>query len=155
MSKNAFGIQRPISRSLLIQLRVFGVIFLGMLAALVYDGVTGQVTWLWAALGLALGLVIGGVLSRMYALTYDEEARHVVGRIDWVGGVILLLYLVFVSLRGRMFTPLIDAAQLAGFLLAVSAGTLLGRLVGTSRGVWRVLRAWGLARGDENARTDA
>ena len=137
---------RPISRNLLIQLRVFGIIFLGMLAVLVYDALIGAITVLEVAGGLVLGFAIGVVLSRTYTLSYDEEAQHVAGRIDWVGGVILLLYIGFSIFRGRIFTPLVDASQLAGFLLAVSAGTMLGRLVGTGRGVWRVLRAWGLAR---------
>ncbi len=86
----------------------------------------------------------------------DKAKTWTVGRtafpkIDWVGGVILLLYIGFSVFRGQIFTPLINASQLAGFLpavSAVSAGTMLGRLVGTSRGVRRVLRAWGLERGD-------
>ena len=91
---------RPISRNLLIQLRVFGVIFLGMLAVLVYDALIGAVTVLAVAGGLVLGFAIGVVLSRTYTLSYDEEAQHVAGRIDWVGGVILLLYIGFSIFRG-------------------------------------------------------
>ena len=146
---------RPVSKKLLLQLRAFGIIFLGMLAVLVYDALIGTVAVLAVAGGLILGFAIGVVLSRTYTLSYDEEAQGVVGRIDWVGGVILLLYIGFSIFRGQIFTPLVDASQLAGFLLAVSAGTMLGRLVGTSRGVWRVLRAWGLARSNEGTPTDS
>lgn len=88
--------------------------------------------------------MIGILVSRMYRLSYDEEARQVAGRIDWVGGVILLLYIVFAIFRNRLFTPFVEASQLAGFFISLSAGTMFGRLVGTGRGIRRVLVAWGL-----------
>lgn len=136
--------RKPVSRRLLLQLRIFGLIFLLMLGVLAYDVATGQVTVFWSLGGLVLGIVLGVVVSRMYSLSYDEAEQQVAGRIDWVGGVILLLYLTFAVFRNQLFAPFVDASQLAGFGLAVSAGTMLGRLVGTGRGIRRVLVAWGL-----------
>lgn len=139
--------RKPISRRLLVQLRIFGVIFLVMLGVLIYDVARGQLSVGTGAGGLALGLVLGVLVSRMYRLSYDEEEGQVAGRIDWVGGVILLLYVTFAFFRNTLFGPWVDAAQLAGFGLSVSAGTMLGRLVGTRRGIRRVLEAWGLRGG--------
>lgn len=136
--------RRGVSRRLLTQLRIFGLIFLVMLGVLVYDVIQGLVSVPAGLGGLALGVLLGVIVSRMYRLSYDEEEQQVAGRIDWVGGVILLLYIAFAVFRNQLFAPLVDAAQLAGFGLSVSAGTMLGRLVGTSRGIRRVLVAWGL-----------
>ena len=133
--------RKHVAKRLLVQLRIFGIIFLVMLGVLFYDVVQGKVSLPLAAGGLALGLLVGVVLSRMYRLAYDEQEQQVAGRIDWVGGVILLLYVAFAFSRNLLFGQLVDAAQLAGFGLGISAGTMLGRLVGTSRGIRRVLVA--------------
>ncbi len=138
--------RKVVSRKLLTQLRIFGLIFLAMLAVLVYDVVTGQVSALLGSGGIGFGLLIGMIVSRMYRLSYDAEEQQVAGRIDWVGGAILLAYMVFAVFRQQLLTPLVDASQLAGFGLSVSAGTMLGRLIGTGRGIRRVLLAWGLRR---------
>lgn len=136
--------RKVISRRLLAQLRIFGLIFLVMVGLLVYDMAKGLVSLPVGLGGLVLGLLIGVIVSRMYRLSYDEEEQQVAGRIDCVGGAILLLYIAFAIFRNQLFAPFVEAAQLAGFGLSVSAGTMLGRLVGTSRRIRRVLVAWGL-----------
>lgn len=109
-----------VSRRLLMQLRIFGLIFLVMLGLLAYDMAKGLVSLPVGLGGLMLGLLIGVIVSRMYRLSYDEEQQQVAGRIDWVGGAILLLYIAFAIFRNQLFAPFVEAAQLAGFGLGVS-----------------------------------
>lgn len=119
-----------------------------MLVVLIIDLARGLISFPLTAAGLAVGLVVGVIVSRMYRLRYDEDARRVMGQIDGVGVAILLAYIVFVFTRNQLFAGWTEGANVAAFSLSVTAGTMLGRLVGTAQGIRRVLTAWGVATGN-------
>lgn len=44
---------------------------------------------------LLVSTVIGWVVNRMYRLEWDVQEDKVVSRMDWLGSIILVSYLVF------------------------------------------------------------
>ncbi len=120
---------------------MYSVVFVIMLGIAVYNVARGDLS-LW------LGIGVGLVISRMFRLSWDEESSTVISRIDWLGGAILAAYVLFALFRNRLFSHWVSGPALAAFTLSLVAGTMLGRVFGTVRGIRRILRAWrlGLAR---------
>jgi hypothetical protein len=128
------------------RLRLYGIIFLVMLVVIIVDVVRNLISIPLALLALAIGTVIGLLLGRMYRLSWDEIETKVIARIDWLGGIILVLYILFAIFRNRLFGQWVTGAALGAFTLSLTAGTMLGRVVSTSSGIRRVLAAWGYER---------
>ncbi len=74
----------------------------------------------------------------------DEKTNSVLSRVDWVGGVILLLYIIFLVYRNRLAAPWVAQSYLGAFTLSISAGIMLGRIPGTLRGIWKLMAALSL-----------
>jgi len=137
-------IRQHVDRRILIQLRIFTIIFLVMVGVVVADLLRNKLSLNLALVGILIGIVLGGVRSRMYCFSWDEQAMKVVARIDLIGGIILALYLAFMVGRNWLFEYWLQATTIAAFGLAVSAGTMFGRVLGTSRGVQKILQAVGV-----------
>jgi uncharacterized membrane protein len=135
-----------VDRRLHTRLRLYAVIFLIMLVIVIVDIVRGFVSVPLALLGLAIGTILGLVLGRMYRLSWDGAGSKVIAQIDWLGGVILGLYIVFAIFRNQLFGHWVTGAVLGAFTLSLTAGTMLGRVVSTAHGIRRLLAAWGYER---------
>jgi hypothetical protein len=99
--------------------------------------------------GILLGLVVGIVVSRKYRLSWDEQSMQVVAQVDWVGGIILAVYVLFILGREWIFGHWIPAVSLTVFCLCVSAGSMIGQLVGAERGVAFAMQAIGMGNTEE------
>lgn len=93
-----------------------------------------------------MGLVLGIVVSRMYRLSWDEQTTKVVAQIDWIGGVILGLYITFIFFRDWFFGHWLQGATLVEFGLCISAGLMLGRVLGARRGISITLQSLGVMK---------
>ena len=133
-----------VERKLLFRLRIFAVIALVMLIAVAVSTWRSQIDPWWTFGSLIGGTLVGLFVSRMFRLSWDEAGSAVVGRIDWVGGVILALYLVFALGRTWLFGHWLEGATLAAVTLSLSAGVMVGRVLGMRRGVRKILSAWGV-----------
>ncbi len=131
-----------VQRSLLLRMRLFALIFLGMLVIMVVDVVRAGWVSVFPVIGaIVVGGVIGMIASRIFALSWDLDARKVVGRIDVAGVVILVLYLVFSIFRSRIVGSFVQGELLGAVSIALLAGVFVGQLVGTARGIARVFRS--------------
>lgn len=142
----------PTRRSLLdsrlrLQLRLFLLLCVVMLVLSIWHVAQDGVSPLWLLAGLLPGFGLGVLLSRTKVLGWDADQRSVVGRSDALGIAILVLYLIFVlvlrdDLVGRWTH---NAAATSVVSLAMTAATMLSRVVITMRGVRDVLRAAGIS----------
>lgn len=144
-------LRENLSRRLLFRLRVFVVIWLATVLVIAINVFRFDVSIGPVVTGILLGLVIGIIVSRKYRLSWDEESAQVIAQVDWVGGIILAAYILLIIGRKWIFGHWIHAAPLAVFCLCISAGSLLGRFVGTASGVRHLLQACGIgnSRGGE------
>ncbi len=112
-----------------------------MLAVIAYEILNDSVSIAWALGGILIGVGVGTLVSRMYRLSWDEKTNHVIGRIDWIGAIILICYLIFTFTRTSYLSQYIQGTLLSALILSINAGTMLGRVITTDHGIKKILRA--------------
>jgi drug/metabolite transporter (DMT)-like permease len=131
---------RPVSRAIVIQVVVVSVLALVVLAVAVTRLVQGTLGLGWAVGGLLGGAVVGVVASRMKRMKWDERTGRAISKIDWLGGVILVCFLVAQLARSWVLGHWAEGVALTTLGLCVTAGTLAGQVLGTRRAVRAVHR---------------
>ena len=94
-----------------------------------------------AFIGFLVGFLAGLFLSRMYRLDWNEETTKVVSQLDLIGRIILAAYVLFMVGRNWILGYWVPASDLMGFVLCFTAGTMIGRVGATRRGIRLVLYA--------------
>lgn len=128
-----------VDRPIRIRVRIYALIFVVLAVIVVVEAVGLGVRSVLPVLAcLAGGLLVGGVASRMFRISWDAVSGRVIGRLDVVGGVVLVGYVLFSVFRTRLVGLWLegDVAGVAG--LAALAGVMAGQVLGTRRGVRRV-----------------
>jgi len=130
---------RHIDRRLLLRLSIFLVIALGIVGIVLFDILSGELSWWLAVLGFVAGLLVGYVLGRLLTVKWHEGKRKAVTEMDIAGfvalGVYILLRLSENWLLGHWFT----GAALSTLSLAVLGGALFGRFLGLRMSVMRLI----------------
>lgn len=139
--KDKQAIKEYTDSRLIKRLRIYLIITFIMLLVIAFEVIISSFTILTAIIGIAIGFLVGRIISRIYHLSWDEETHNVIGRVDWIGGIILVSYLVFVFTRAHYLGYWIHGTPLFAFILSLTAGTLLGRVMGTRRGIKKILKA--------------
>jgi hypothetical protein len=142
-------LSKYLDQRLIKRLRIYTLVMVFMLLVIIYEVLTGTFSISWALGGILIGLGIGTLVSRMYHLSWDEETSNVIGQIDWIGGIILICYLIFVFTRAHYLSYWVQGPPLMGLVFSLTAGTMLGRVMSTERGIKRILRTWNIL-GDEH-----
>jgi hypothetical protein len=123
------------------------VIFLvALVAALVETIRVGGLGWLVVLAGLVVGGLLGLLATRMNRLEWDGFAQKVVGKIDALGLVILVLYVVFSVFRSRLVHLWVHGPISGATSLAVLAGLMLGQVYGIRFGLRRLAQELGVHR---------
>jgi hypothetical protein len=136
-SHNAEFIDDRLIKRLRIYMTIMGI----MLVVIIFEIIMGNFSIAWALGGILVGLGVGVLISRMYHLSWDEETNNVIGRIDWIGGAILILYLVFVFSRTYYLSYWVQGTPLLALVFSITAGTMLGRVLSTEHGINKILTA--------------
>jgi hypothetical protein len=135
-------ISKHLDPRLIKRLRIYTLIMVFMLLVIIYEVIAGTFSVPWALGGILIGLGIGTLVSRMYHLSWDEKTSNVIGQIDWIGGIILICYLIFVFTRVHYLSYWIQGPPLMGLVFSLTAGTMLGRVLSTEHGIKRILKTW-------------
>lgn len=144
-----------VHRSLRVQVRIFLVIFTITLILTFERVVTGHVNALWAVAGFAAGLVIGVILARSKPLAWDATSQQVVASNTVIATVLLVLYLIFVIVKGDILDAWFHNARIVGVTgMAITCGIMWGRLRATFHGIRGVLGTADLPPGADDANTD-
>ncbi len=133
-------LQKYLDRRLFTRLRLLTILSLIMLVIIAFEVLENKFNIPLALSGILLGLVVGIIASRMYHLSWDEETSKVIGRIDWIGAIILLLYIIFMIARILLLGYLVQGAPLFTTTLSITAGAMMGRIVGTRHGIHKILK---------------
>ncbi len=120
-------------------LRLFLVISALLLAVVIYETIHDHANVGYVALGLIAGIALGTVLSRMYKISWDHDAQRATYRIDIVGGIVLGLYVVFSLFRGNLVGFLAPGQSAAAMSMALLAGAMYGRVLGSGRTIVKVV----------------
>lgn len=147
------AVRRYVSRSIRFRVRLYVVVFA---IALVGAGVgtirIGGVAIWFALAGLLVGVTVGVLASRITRLRWDSFARRVVGKIDAVGAIVLVSYLLLAVYRSRIVDIWVHGPTGAATSLAVLAGMMAGQVLGIQYGLSRLYRA-AMAHGELGIRS--
>ena len=122
---------RWVSRAIVVQVAMVAVVALVVLVLAALHLVDGALGPGWAVGGLLGGLVVGLVASRSKRMVWDERTGTVVARTDWIGSVILLCFIAAQVARGWLLGHWAEGVALTTLGLCVTAGTLIGQVLGT------------------------
>jgi hypothetical protein len=139
--KKRSEVTQSIDRRLIVRLRIYIIVMLFMFAVIVYEVLQGRFSIQFAISGIIFGLVVGIIVSRMYNLSWDEEANNVIGSIDTIGAVILVSYLIFIFTKSYFLGYVVQGASLFAIIIGITAGTMLGRVLATRHGINEILKA--------------
>jgi hypothetical protein len=143
--KSKSRVAEYIDDRLIKRLRIYMIIMGIMLVVIIFEIIMGSFSIAWALGGILVGLGVGVLISRMYRLSWDEETNNVIGRIDWIGGAILILYLIFVFSRTYYLSYWVQGTPLLALVFSITAGTMLGRVMSTEHGIKKILTALNLS----------
>jgi hypothetical protein len=133
-----------VHRKLLFRLRRLTLFFLVIMGIIIYELVTYDVPSYIPVIGFVIGMVIGlSINPRMHNISWDAEASKAVTKMDRLGIIILVLYLLFAIFRTWIFSYWLHGYILTVFSLSVAAGGMLGRVYSTRQKIRQILKAEG------------
>jgi uncharacterized membrane protein len=94
--KESYSKAQNIDSRIIKRLRIYLLVMFILLVVIVFEVLNGRFSILFSISGIFMGLLIGIIVSRVYNLSWDEETNNVIGKIDWIGAVILVCYLIFI-----------------------------------------------------------
>jgi hypothetical protein len=144
VKKSKSAVAEYIDDRLIKRLRIYLSIMAIMIVVIISEILMGNFSIAWALGGILVGLGVGVLISRMYRLSWDEETNNVIGRIDWIGAIILIIYLIFVFSRTYYLSYWVQGTPLLALVFSITAGTMLGRVMSTEHGIKKILTALNL-----------
>lgn len=128
-----------INKRLQIQLRLYFLITLILLGLLIYNFAKGSISLEYGILGVGAGIIIGIIASRMYHISWNSDANKVVGKLDRLGVIILIGYILFEVFREHIVSYFTHGAQVGAVGFAILAGVMFGRILGMRGKIIKVL----------------
>ncbi len=133
-------LEKHLDKKLKNRMRWYFVLSFLLLGVVGYEILFGMVTVGFALLGVVMGIFLGVGVARMFHLSWDHDAKKIVSRLDAFGIVILVLYIAFVIVRRQIIGYFFYASMVGGMSMAISAGVMIGRVVGTRGKILKILK---------------
>jgi len=141
MKRNESSESQYIDPRIIKRLRIYMIIAMVILFVIIFEVSQGIFNVLLTIAGVFVGMMIGIIVSRMFHISWDEESNIVISNIDWIGAVILVFYIIFTLTRTYFLGYWIEGTPLFATILSLTAGTMLGRIIGTRHVVNKILKA--------------
>jgi uncharacterized membrane protein YraQ (UPF0718 family) len=130
-----------VHRKLLFRLRRLAIFFIVVASIIIYELLTYDVAAYIPVIGFVAGIIIGLLINhKMHNISWDAEASKAVTKMDRIGIVILIVYLLFAIFRRWIFSYWLEGYTLTVFSLSVAAGGILGRLYSTRKKIRDILK---------------
>lgn len=121
-------------------LRLFLLISVVLVIVVIVESIRFHAVIWQVVLGLLVGIILGSLFARMYKISWDKDAQHVTSRIDLYGVGVLLLYVVFELFRDTIVHVFTHSESVPAISLALLAGTMYGRVIGSGRVIMKILK---------------
>lgn len=146
------GVAPYVHKKLLFRLRRLAVFFLVVTGILIYEISKNYIKAYLALGGFIIGFTIGYLAGkRMHKISWDQETSKVVGKMDRIGIIILITYILFSVTRRWIFSHWLEGYTLSAFVLSISCGAIISRLWFVRRKIRETLKKAGrLYPGKEN-----
>src|SRR5664279_5358280 len=97
-----------LDKKLRFRIRMYFVISIILLGIVIYEIVLGKETGILSLIGLAVGSCIGILTARIFLLSWDKDAKKVISRLDVIGGIIIVFYIVLAIFRNKIIGQLVQ-----------------------------------------------
>ena len=91
----------------------------------------------WFLLGVLIGLLVS---RRMHNISWNAETNKAVTKMDRLGIIILILYILFAISRHWILSHWLQGYALTALSLSITAGGMMGRLWATRQRIRHVLK---------------
>ena len=136
-SKNARDF---VERKLLLRLKIFFGVFALLIVVIFYEVALHHIAAATCVGTIMLGMMVGAIFVRRKRIYWEEETSRVIARMDRIGIVLLVLYIVIAIIRHFLLDHWLRGNQLVGFSLSFAAGTMLGRLLSMRSQIRQILK---------------
>lgn len=130
---------KHLDKKLRFRLRIYFAVSIILLGVVVFEILTGRVSLYLAPIGLVIGVAVGVAAARMFLLSWDKDAKRVISRLDALGIIILVLYILSAIFRGKIIGDFVPRYYVSGTGLAIVAGIMIGRVFGTGHKIVKIL----------------
>ncbi len=132
--------RNKVDKKLIIRQRIFFVIIPILMIMGVINVAKGKLSVAIALSGFMLTTLIGIGLSRMFKILWHEEKEKVISQLDTLGVILLILYVGIELSKKWIFGYWLSGPALTAFGLIIITGLILGRFLGTSIKIRKVLQ---------------
>lgn len=129
-----------VDKRLRFRLRLYSIISLVMFGIVLYDIFQNTLPLGFAVAGILVGLLVGIVTARRYHLSWDHDAKKIVSRLDLIGIIILVIYIIFVIVRSKLIGIFVQGPVVGAVGFSITAGVMIGRVVGTRNAIIEILQ---------------
>ena len=121
------------------KLLLYILIFLIGAGLVIFDLVTKHEPLSYPLSGFIVGLGIGLITRRMYQIQWDDQTQQVVSHIDFYGGILFLIYMIFVLYKQDLIQLFAFGAVVTTTSISVLAGVMLGRILGIRKYIHKAI----------------
>jgi cytochrome c oxidase subunit IV len=140
-SSHGKDFQKHVHKNLQRRLRLFFIISAIMFLLALFDVYNGTLTIGIALISIVIGSVVGFISSRIFHLSWEKDGEVVVGRIDTVGWIVLVAYILFEIARTTFFSDVLHlAASATAITYVFVASALISRVLGLRGRMLRILK---------------
>jgi len=129
-----------VERRLVIRLHIFFIILVLLLGIITYEISKGYMPLSKAASAFSVGILTGVVFSRRKKIFWEEETAMVIARMDRIGIILLVVYIVYVIFRHEWLAHWFYGHELTAFSFSLAAGAMAGRVFTIRRQIRRILK---------------
>lgn len=133
-------INKHVDKKLRNKLRMYFVISAALIVAVSYEIITGVVGFPFVLAGMAIGILLGFIVARVFHISWDHDAKQTISRLDILGGVILALYVVFAIFRAKIIGSFVHGQAIGGVSISITTGIMIGRMLGIRGRIIQVLK---------------
>ncbi len=121
-------------------LQILLFVSLVLVVYVIYSAIANHANPWFVLSGFIIGIGIGIFFARMFKISWDEHTSQVVYRMDIIGVILLIAFIIFDINRSVIVADFISAPNVKTTSYALLAGIFYGRVVGTGRSIVTVLR---------------
>lgn len=129
-----------VERKLLLRLKLFFVVFSLLVGVIFYEVARHHIYGSTAIGAIMIGMLLGAAFVRRKRIYWEEETSRVIAKMDRIGVILLVMYIVFAIVRHYLLDHLFHGKQLVVFSFSIAAGTMLGRLLSMRSQIRQILK---------------
>lgn len=139
-SRSGKNAKQHVERKLILRLRLFLVVFLLLVGIIAYEVHRAYLPAAACIGAMMMGVLVGALFVRRKRIYWEEETARVIARMDRIGIVLLIAYIIFAILRHWLLHSWLRGNELTAFTLSLAAGAMFGRLLSIRSQIRQILK---------------